>query len=204
MQLSHSLIWHDHIESIAKKAACRLGFLRRSKQYFSSSNLSLIYKAFIRPILEYNSHIWAGASASSKNIIDSIQRRAFRIIHDESIINSYQTLEHRRSVAVLSLFYRYFHGDCSTEIFNIIPNLATFNYSTRASQTAHPFTVMVDFNRTSKMYNSFVPRTSRLWNSLPSHVFPTSYDLSKFKSNVHNFLFTNPLNISVGQRYPNV
>ena len=30
--------WHFHVSSIAKSAACKLGFLFRSKNYFSAEN----------------------------------------------------------------------------------------------------------------------------------------------------------------------
>jgi len=47
--------------NIAKKAARMMRFLSRCKAYFTSSDLLKIYKAYVRPKMEYNSHIWAGA-----------------------------------------------------------------------------------------------------------------------------------------------
>lgn len=202
--LGSDLIWQDHILSSAKKAACRLGFLRRSKKYFNSENIILMYKSFIRPILEYNSHIWAGAPSSSKIIVDRIQTRAFRIVSNDSLCTTVDSLEHRRNVGALGLFYRYFNKDCSSELCNIIPAVATFNVTTRLASNAHPYTIVSNFSRTNKSRNSFISRSSRLWNRLPSEVFPVSYNLSKFKSNVNAYLRRDPLRISPGQLYPNV
>ena len=38
--------------------------------------------------------------------------------------------------------------------------------------------------------NSFVPHTTRLWNSLPIECFPLIYDLSGFKSRISRHLLT--------------
>ena len=55
MRMSDSLIWHVHIVEAAKKASSK-GFLRSAKHYLDADNLGLVYKAFIRPLLEYSSH----------------------------------------------------------------------------------------------------------------------------------------------------
>lgn len=48
------------ILTLPKKASCRLGFPRKSKINISPF-LTLIYKLFITLLLEYHSHMWAGA-----------------------------------------------------------------------------------------------------------------------------------------------
>lgn len=58
VNLSDSLLWNNHIRYVNLGAARRLGFLRRCSRYLSlSHNRILIYKAFIRPLLEFNSHL---------------------------------------------------------------------------------------------------------------------------------------------------
>lgn len=205
MTLSEDLSWYKHILVLAKKAASRIGFLRRCQKYLSSESLGLVYKAFIRPILEYNSHVWSGALASSKYFVDRIQKRAIKIINNREITDVLDSLEHRRNVGCLALFYRYFHRKCSLEITRIMPSVASLSvshYRTRNVVSAHPFQVRLEFCRTDQFKNSFIPRTSRLWNLLPSRVFPDSYDIQVFKTNVHNFFRTNPLHITPGQAYP--
>ena len=48
-----------------------------------------------------------------------------------------------------------------------------------------PFQVMLPNPRGLANKSSFIPRTSQLWNSLPSTAFPESYNLSSFKSNIN-------------------
>ena len=56
--ISSNLTWKPHINSIAKHASQKLGFLSRVRGYFSPSQLLTIYKSQIRPSLEYCSHVW--------------------------------------------------------------------------------------------------------------------------------------------------
>ena len=61
LQISSSLSWRDHIVQIAKSASKKLGVLFRCKLYFNSAQLFKLYTGFIRPCLEYCSHIWGSS-----------------------------------------------------------------------------------------------------------------------------------------------
>ena len=58
--------------------------------------------------MEYNSHIWAGASSQALQMLDQVQRRAQKLIRDKAIADSLDSLEHRRNVGCIALFYRFF------------------------------------------------------------------------------------------------
>ena len=58
LSISSNLTWKPHINSIAKHASQKLGFLSRARGYFSPSQLLTIYKSQIRLSLEYCSHVW--------------------------------------------------------------------------------------------------------------------------------------------------
>lgn len=190
--IDSKLLWYNQIIDASKNAARRLGFLRRCKRYFNSADLAVIYKAYIRPLLEYDSHIWAGAPPTSLAFVDRIQKRAMRLIDDESISNGIDSLQHRRNVGAITLFYRYYYGRCSVEISNLMPPPSSNRRATRLAASTHAFSVDTNFIRTVKFSNSFISRTSRMWNQLPGHLFPSSYDLHKFKSNIHSFLKSSP------------
>nr|CAH7746964.1 unnamed protein product [Callosobruchus chinensis] len=115
------MIWHEHVSSIATAAGKKLGYLFRARKYFSPSNLLTLYKAQIRPSLEYCSHIWGAAAPTTLSILDAVQRRAIRLIGDPALTCHLQPLSHRRAVGDLSLFYRYSNGFCSSELTSIIP-----------------------------------------------------------------------------------
>ncbi|MPC79882.1 hypothetical protein E2C01_074435 [Portunus trituberculatus] len=47
-----------------------------------------------------------------------------------------------------------------------------------------PYSVQLSNARVSQYSQSFIPFTSKLWNSLPTSVFSLSYDLSSFKREI--------------------
>ena len=124
---------------------------------------------------------------SRNSLLDRLQRRIVNIVGPD-LCSNLQSLSHRRDVASLSLFYKYFHGCCSDELKSLIPALKSFKRVTRFSASAHPFTVQLPSCNKRFYSTSFFPHTSDLWNSLPSSCFPPSYDLQIFKCNVHHHL----------------
>ena len=189
---TNNLIWHKHISNLAQAASKKLSFLFRAKQFFSSENLLTLYKSQIRPTLEYCSHIWGSAPKSSLQLLDSIQNRAMRLINDPELTKSLPPLSHRRAVGDLSLFYRYFFGDCSAEISSLIPPIAVARRNTRSAFNSHPYCVKLNTSRTAHYDWSFFPRVSKLWNSLPASIFPPTFNLSLFKSQVNKHLLQHP------------
>ena len=202
LSILSNLTWKPHINSIAKQASQKLGFLSRARGYFSPSQLLTIYKSQVRPSLEYCSHVWGVAPKSSLHLLDRVQSKAIRLINNPNLTNSLQSLSHRHLVADLPIFYRYFQGHCSQEIKNIIPDPVRRVRTTRSSTYSHPFQVTLPNPQTLAYKSSFIPRTSQLWNSLPPTTFPESYNLSSFKSNINKlhlspFLLKLPLFFSV-------
>ena len=102
--LGSDLSWNDHITSVAKPAACKLGFLFRTKRFFTPTLLPTLYPAQIRPCLEYCAHLWRGASKHSLTTLDVIQRRAIRLIGDPALTDSLDSIAHRKTISALSLF----------------------------------------------------------------------------------------------------
>ena len=62
------LRWDDHVFNVSKEAAKCLGFLKRCKKDFTPSDLRTIYVTYIRPKMEYNSHLWAGVNRKTQNV----------------------------------------------------------------------------------------------------------------------------------------
>ena len=85
--LGSDLSWNDHISTAAKAATCKLGLLFRSRRYFTLSSLLTLYKAQIRPCLEYGSHMWRGAPKHSLATLDAIEKRAIKLIGDPGCSN---------------------------------------------------------------------------------------------------------------------
>nr|CAH7769594.1 unnamed protein product [Callosobruchus chinensis] len=83
-----------------------LGLLGKSSDICSepgsTSHHPTLYKAQIRPSLEYCSHIWGAAAPTTLSILDAVQRRAIRLIGDPALTCHLQPLSHRRGVLLVT------------------------------------------------------------------------------------------------------
>jgi len=172
------------IHSFGKHASQKPGYLSRARGYVSPSQLLTIYNSQIFPSLEYCSHVWGGAPKSSLHLLDWVQSKAIHLINNPNLTNSLVSLPSSsccRSFHFLPLF----HGNCSQEIKNVVPNPLRCARATRSSTYSHPFQVTLPNPRPLAHRLSVIPRTSQLWNSLPPTTFLESYNLSSFTSNIN-------------------
>ena len=124
-----------------------------------------LYKSIIQPCMEYYCHVWAGAPSCYLELLGKLQKQICRTV-GPSLAASLEPLAHRRNVASLSLFYRYYFGRCSSELAQLIPLPFSRGRSTRYSDRLHDFSVSIPRCYKDFYVNSFCPRTARLWNSL--------------------------------------
>jgi len=188
VQISNNLKWNEHIMSLAKSASRKLGFLNRCRRFFKSHQVLQIYKTFIRPCIEYCCQVWGGAYGIALQLLDKIQRRAIRIIRNPRLTKDLDSLQHRRDVAELCVFYRMVHGKCSAELKETIPPFVTPERVTRGTVNAHRFTVKLPKPRTEEAKREFIYRTSKKWNSLTGFRLPFVYKMDKFKAAINLYL----------------
>ena len=148
-----------------------------------------LYKSTVRPCMEYCCHVQVGAPSCYLDLLDKLQKRISRIV-GPSLAASLEPLAHRRNMASLSLFYRYYFGRCSSELAQLVPLPFSRGRSTRYSDGLHDFSVTIPRCYKDVYVNSFFPRTAKLWNSLPIECFPFTYDLSGFKFRINRHLLT--------------
>ena len=106
---NENLCFKDHFNQILKRATQRLYFLRVLKTYYTKENLWKIFNTLIRSILEYAHPIFINLPTEISLNIESIQKRAHKIICGYS---NYKTctdcvlplLKDRRTMLSLKLF----------------------------------------------------------------------------------------------------
>ncbi|CAE1275264.1 unnamed protein product [Acanthosepion pharaonis] len=132
LTLSADLRWNKYIESIVSSTTRKVGSLCRASRFFSPESILQIYKSTIRPCMEYCCHIWPGSPSRAVHlkVLDKIQRRICNVIGPD-LASRLQSLSHRRAIASLCLFYKYFHGNCSDELHLLVPKLHEFKRATR-------------------------------------------------------------------------
>ena len=65
-----------YIQNVNKKAAQRIGSLYRASRYLPPESILYLYKATIRPLMEYCCHLWVGAPKTRLQLLDPVEKRA--------------------------------------------------------------------------------------------------------------------------------
>ena len=120
LTFSSKLDWGSYIISIAKTASKKIVALICSMKFLSPEVALYLYKSTIRSCMEYCCHVWAGAPSCYLGLLDKLQKWICRIV-GPSLADSLEPLAHRRNVASLSLFYRYYFVRCSSELAKLVP-----------------------------------------------------------------------------------
>ena len=129
---------------------------------FLSPGVALyLYKSTIRPCMDCCCHVWAGAPSCYSELLHKLQKRICTSV-GPSPAASLEPLAHRRNVASLSLFYRYYFGRSSSELPELVPLPYSGGRSTRYSDRLHDFSVTIPRRYKDVYVNSFFPCTARL------------------------------------------
>ena len=78
--MSRDLSWSNHLDASVNKASKVLGLLRRTIGSKNRETFSVLYRSLVRPPLEYASPVWSPYLVKDKLAIESIPRRASRIV----------------------------------------------------------------------------------------------------------------------------
>ena len=147
--------------------------MRKFKFLLDRKSLETIYFSFIRPILEYGDVVWDNCTQQEKQDIEKIQIEAARIVTGTTklvSINSlyeeagWETLETRRKIHKLTLFFKMINGLSPQYLLDLVPATidSSSNYNLRNSNNIHLVNA-----RTALYYNSFLPSVVRDWNNIP-------------------------------------
>ena len=153
LTFSSKLDWGSYIVSIAKTASKEAGALIRSVKFLSPEVARYLYKSTIWPCMEYCCHVWACTPNCYLELLDKLQKRICRTVHP-SLAASLEPLAHRRNVASLSLFCRYYFGRCSSELAQLVPLPYSQGRSTRYSDRF--LSPVLDVTRVSMSTVSFL------------------------------------------------
>ena len=184
--ISADLSWETHVNTTAKKANSRLGFLKRN---LKGSPKRLKQTAFItltRSLLEYGMATWDPHLQKDIDTLERIQRRAARWIErdyrpttsvTEMLENlSLDPLADRREAARLILMFKIMHNHVS-----IPPDDLDLQPASQRTRSSHRKKLQHLRASTEAYRNSFATRTIPIWNTLPAHVAEAD-SIEAFKS----------------------
>ena len=161
-----------HCSEMVSKANRILGTVRRTFQHIDAVMMVQLYKSLIRPYLEYGVDVWSPSSKKNINMIESIQRRATKMIPE---ISNKSYSERLQILKLPSLVYRRNRGDM-IQVYKYVNNIwdvhdDTFLKPTEETRTrGHKNKLYKDKWKTTIRGNFFSNRITNLWNSLPESV----------------------------------
>ena len=106
---------------------------------FLSPEIALyLYKSMIQPCVECFCHVWAGSLSCYLELLDKLKKWI-----GPSLAASLELLAHHQNVSILSLFYMYYFGRCSSVLAELVPLPYSQERSTCCSDRLHDFSVTI-------------------------------------------------------------
>ncbi|PJE77517.1 hypothetical protein CI610_03559 [invertebrate metagenome] len=171
--IDEDLNFKTHIQLIVNKANSIVGLIRRSFVYLDELMFKMLFKALVRPHLEYAAIVWNPSKVKDIELIENVQRRATKLIPGFKNISyperlqrlNLPTLQHRRT-----------RGDM-INVFKIVNNIydsritKNFFQMDKMSRTrGHDKKIFKKRCRLDGRKHFFSYRVIDLWNSLPQIV----------------------------------
>lgn len=164
VSVDRSLRFDHHIAAVTRQTSLRVSALRRVANTLDPQGIRTLYKAQIRPCMEYGALSWMSSAAAHMKRLDAVQRRALRLGANEEGQQQQApetSLQHRRDVSALVV--------CHKAQVQMVPHLEplrllphTTQRNTRAASNCERVTV--PRSRSNQHQRTYTARTSRLWN----------------------------------------
>ena len=188
---NEKLTWNTHIDNIYSSGNKKVTLLSKLKYTLDRKTLLTMYCSFVRPSLEYANVLWNNCTDADSDRIESIQRRAARIITggisrtSTELLNEELGLElltQRRERNLLLFFHKIMYGNCPLYLQNLKPlnNQSRHNRNLRSSTNLD-----IPKSRIARYENSVIPKAISLWNNLPNDLQSIA-NYKSFKSQLEN------------------
>lgn len=185
------LKWNDHVENVCKKASRQLYLLTHLIKETPQPVKMLIYKALVRPHLEYASSVWSPSEDNLIKALEGVQRRAIR-----AIVNNYDrtiSVTTKREELNLEELHTRRHHRRIINFYKIVNNRTIINPWEHVRPMVYKGRHDHDrkFSRElccNRFYaESFFPSTIKSWNDLKPEL-ATCKKLEKFIKMVCNLV----------------
>lgn len=169
--VDNQLTFKDHVSQATSKANRILGVIRRSFDHLTEHTFVQLYKALVRPILEYGHSVWQPSQKTLQREIEDVQRRATKLIgklknkpYSERLSTlKLPSLEHRRRRGDMIDLYKYITGIYDT-------SRPSFERHDRCNTRGHSKKLVKHRSRLDVRNTFFSERVVLVWNSLPESV----------------------------------
>jgi len=149
-----------------------MGAISRSFEYIDTGTFKKLYTALVRPHIEYAQPVWSPYKKQDIAAIESIQRRATKLVPG---LSGLPYPERLKKLKLPTLSYRRTRGDM-IEVYKLLNN--HYYYETNKLLTLHEdshtrgnqLKLLKKRTRLDIRKHSFSNRVVNIWNSLPNSV----------------------------------
>ena len=190
--IDSDLNFNDHLKITIRKSRNICYMIMRVITYKSTDIMLPLFKALIRPVIEYGNSVWCPHKLGDIDNIEDIQRYYTKRIIGLSKL-SYE--ERLKKLKLPSLSYRRMRGDM-IQVFKIAHNiydplttksLFKFAADTNSKTRTNGYKIIKVSTNTKSYQHFFTNRVVNLWNSLPIHVVDVN-SVNAFKCVLDKYL----------------
>ena len=178
-----TLKFSEHCNRIANSANLTLGLIKRNIVSRDKKIITKLYKALVRPKLEYCVQAWRPFLKKDIEKLESVQRRATKLIsgcrglsyEDRLKMSGLVTLEDRRNRGDMIEVYKMLHGKNRVDYSNFVKlskNIRTRGHSLKLEKSRSRLNIRKNF---------FSQRVINKWNELPEVIINAS-SVNNFKN----------------------
>ena len=181
IMLNHKLNWKDQVDNAVQRAQFALVMLKRTFKHWNAKMFVRLYKAYVRPHLEYCVVAWSPFRKRDVFRLEQVQRRATKLVpklrnmnYESRLANlELPTLEERRRRGDLIQQFKFakkvntinwFYGNLSGD------GRDAPKPSTRSFSRSHQYQMNSQFTRMDRRAHFFTNRVVNDWNDLTSNV----------------------------------
>ena len=118
--IDNELKFHKHVSLAVSKANQMLGIAKRTFSELDKETLTTVYKTLVRPHLEYGNVIWHPKYVADIQKVESVQRRATKLINNDLKDKPYQ--DRLKKLNLFSMEYRRQRGDM-IQVYKILKGM---------------------------------------------------------------------------------
>ena len=181
----NQLKFTPHVDRVAATSNRKMGIIKRTFSSLDPRSLVQLYKAIVRPSLEYCSQVWHPCLKKDQQKLEKVQRRATKCLTG---LKDCCYSDRLASLKLPSLSYRRHRADL-IQTFKIVKGLEDINpdtffkFSSHGKTRGHRYKITKQRAKTNRRLSSFSQRMITEWNNLPDYVVNSS-SLNSFKANL--------------------
>ncbi|MES9879908.1 MAG: reverse transcriptase family protein [Sedimenticola sp.] len=182
-----NLKFSSHIASKVNKANSMLSLIVRSFDYIEKDTFLMLYKAMVRPHIEYGNTIWYPFLRKDIISVEKVQKRATKTVPQ---LKNLEYTDRLKELKLPTLAHRRRRGDMiqTFKIIRGIEDIPSDRFFTicHSRTRGHEYKLAKPRCTTSFRLQQFSQRIINDWNSLPKYVV-NAKDVNDFKSKIDQY-----------------